>query len=78
MGRHNHIRGKKRQSMADRFDSDYIDLPEHPEITRICAVPLKTVFHNIAAGEWATEIYTAQSWSDPMMQIIAKKIQEDT
>lgn len=74
MGRHNHIQGKKRQSMADRFDSDYIDLPEHPEITRIYAVPMKTVYHNIAAAPWADSIYTAQSWEDPMIKIIGRKI----
>lgn len=74
MSRHNHIQGKKRQSMADRFDSDYIDLPERPDITRIYAVPLKTVYHNIAAAPWAHETYTVQNWSDPLMDLISKKI----
>lgn len=75
MSRHNHIRGKKRQSMADRWDSAYIDLPEFPEIGRIHAVPLKTVYRNIAAAPWAREVYEIRSWNDPMMQIIARKIQ---
>lgn len=73
MGRHNHRKNRK-PGIADRWDSDYIDLPEHPEISRIHTVPLKTVFHNIAAAPWAMEIYTAQSWSDPMMDIISRKI----
>lgn len=74
MGRHNHIRRQKRGSMADRYDSDYIDLPEYPQIARINAVPLKTVYHNIAAADWATEIYTAQSWSDKVLQLIVSRV----
>ena len=74
MGRHNQIRRQKRGSVADRYDSDYIDLPEHPEISRIIAVPLKTIYHNISAAPDAMEIYTAQSWSDKILQLLVTKI----
>lgn len=74
MGRHNHTRRHRKPSIADRWDSDYIDLPEYPEIGRIHAAPLKTVYHNIAAGPWAQEVYEIRSWDDPMMQIISRKI----
>lgn len=73
MGRHNH-RKNRRPGIADRWDSDYIDLPEHPEISRIHAVPLKTVYRNIAAAPWAREVYEIRSWNDPMMDIIGRKI----
>ena len=38
MGRHNYK--KRHGGMTDRYDTDYISLPEYPHIIRINAVPL--------------------------------------
>ena len=70
MGRHNHK--KQHRSMADRYDTDYISLPEYPHILRINAVPMKTVYINVDADFEPAETYTAKSWSDPVLQAIVR------
>lgn len=71
MGRHNHR--KHIRSIEDRYDGDYIGLPELPRISRIIAVPLKTIYINVDADPEADEIYTAKSWCDPILQLIVRK-----
>lgn len=70
MGRHNHK--KHSRSMADRYDSDYVSLPEYPYIVRVYAVPMKTVYINVDADPEAVENYTAKSWNDKVLQAIMR------
>ena len=72
MGRHNHKKHIRR--IEDRYDGDYIGLPEQPRIRRIIAVPLKTIYINIDADPDADEIYTAKSWCDPILHMIVRKL----
>ena len=72
MGRHN-IKKNKRRTAADRFDTDYIELPEYPDIARVIAVPMKTIYINIAADMGAMEIYTAWNWCDRVLQDIVSR-----
>lgn len=71
MGRHNSR--KNTRNIQERYDGDYIDLPEFPGISRIIAVPLKTIYINIAADPDAEEIYTAHCWCDKILQLIVRK-----
>lgn len=74
MSRHNNSKRNRRRSVADRFDTDYIELPEYPDIARVIAVPMKTIYINIAADMGAMEIYTAWSWCDKVLQKIVGRV----
>lgn len=70
MGKHKH---SKRMNMDDRYDKDYISLPEYPHILRIVAVPMKTIYINVEADPDTADEYTAKSWCDEVLQCIASK-----
>ena len=72
MGRHNYK--KRHGGMTDRYDTDYISLPEYPHIIRINAVPMKTVYINVDADFEPAEIYTAKSWNDKVLKAIMNKM----
>lgn len=48
--RRNHPRRNSHTPNLDLFDVEYIDLPEHPETSRIIALPMKTIYFNTAAN----------------------------
>ena len=62
--RHNQNRHPGRRVRAiDRYDRVYIDEPEISGVRTIVAVPVKTIYINIAAAPWAGEIHFADSES---------------
>lgn len=75
MPRRNHNpRGRSRSSLIDRYDTDYISLPEYPQYNSIVAIPLKTIFYNLDAACGANDFYVIRSFDDPMMRKLEKKI----
>lgn len=74
MPRRNHIKHPRCPSIEDRFDTDVCFLPHRPEIDRIIAVPLKTIFRNMDAAPWATEVYTARKFDDNLLRLIQKQL----
>ena len=75
MPRRNHSNHAKRKSnIQDRFDTDYVSMPEFPQYTSIAVVPLKTIFYNLDAASGANDFCVIRSFNDPIMRKLEKKI----
>lgn len=76
MPRRNHPRRiSAGSSMLDRYDTDYVSLPEYPQYNSVVAIPLKTIFYNIDAAPGANDFYVAKHYGDPVLKKLAKKIE---
>lgn len=76
MPRRNHARGyRKNSSISNRYDTDYVSLPEYPNYNSVVAIPLKTIFYNLDASPYADDFYVAKHYGDPVMKKLAKKIE---
>ena len=75
MGRRNHTRRGRRMKMEDRFDMDYVNLPECPQFTTITIIPMKTIFINLDAAENANDFHVARSEHDPIAKKVIRKIE---
>lgn len=71
MGRKNYL-SRIKSSDANTFDLDYVMLPDYPEINKIIAIPLRTVFVNLNANFEGTLDYTAKCVDDPMLKYIGR------
>ena len=74
MPRRNHAKHNRRSNMQDRFDTDYVSLPEYPQYNSIAVIPLKTIYLNLDAASNANDFYVIRSYNDPMMRRLEKKI----
>lgn len=73
--RRNHAKHPRRRStIQDRFDIDYTNLPEYPNIDRVIVLPLKTIYKNLDAAPWADEPVVVRSLESPLMQLVADRI----
>lgn len=64
---------KRRRSIEDRFDTDVVSLPQHPEIDRLIVVPMKTIYRNTDAAPWAEEVKVIRSFDDDMMHLLSQQ-----
>lgn len=71
MPRHTH---PKRIRIEDRYDTDVCSLPHHPHIDRLIVVPLKTIFRNMDAAPWGTEVITIRRFDDEMLELIQQQL----
>ena len=74
MARRNHPKHMRTPIFTDRYDLDYVHLPECPGIIRIIARPMKTTYINLDAAFDADDFHVARNLDDPMMQMIAERI----
>lgn len=77
MARRNHPKHPKHTRnnfFSDRYDLDYVSLPERPDLIRIIAKPYKTIYINLDADFLADDFYVVQSDDDKIMRMIAERI----
>ena len=74
MVRHNHPKHPRNPMFTDRYDLDYVSLPERPDLIRIIAKPLKTIYVNLDADFTADDFHVAKRLDDPIMRKIAERI----
>ena len=74
MARHNHPKHPRRATLPDRYDLDYVSLPEYPQFIRVIVKPLKTIFVNLDADFDADDFYVVRSLNDPIMRKIESRI----
>ncbi len=73
--RRNHAKHPRRKNtLQDRFDLDYVNLPEYPDIERVIVLPLKTIFRNLDAAPWAQETVVVRSLDSHLMQMVADRV----
>ena len=74
MSRKNHTRHPRKPKLTDRYDVDYVPLPEFPNLSRIVARPLKTIFVNLDAEYNSDNFHVADNLDDRILRIIAERI----
>ena len=74
MARKNRNRHPSRPTLTDRYDLDYVGLPEYKHYNRIIVRPLKTIFVNLDADFWSDDFYVVRSMNEPIMRKIEKKL----
>lgn len=68
---------KRKSGLLDRYDTDWISLPEYPRYNSIVAIPLKTIFYNLDAAPGANDFYVAKHYGDPVLKKLAKRIESE-
>lgn len=58
---------RRPRPILDSYDTDYIELPQHPEIERIVVEPLKTIYTNLSAAPDANIIRVVRNMDDPLL-----------
>lgn len=74
MVRRNHPKHSRKNFFSDRYDLDYVNLPERPDLIRIIVKPYKTVYINLDADFWADDFYVVRNDDDKIMRMIAERI----
>ena len=74
MARRNHPKHPRNAIFSDRYDLDYVSLPEFPKMIRIVAKPLKTIYINLDADFDADGCHVAKNMNDHILQTIAERI----
>lgn len=62
----------RRSEPVDRYDVDYVFLPEAPEIAAVVAPRMKTIYKNLSCAPWADTVHEAKSEKDKYLTMIRK------
>lgn len=76
MGRRNRNPHPSKPNPMDRYDLDYVHLPQYPKYNKIAVKPLKMVYVNLDTDFWTDEIYVVRSCSDQIYKAIESQIGE--
>lgn len=74
MPRRNRTRRPNRPRMEDRFDRDYVNLPEYRQYNTIVVLPMKTIFVNLDADPRADDFYVVKHYGDRVFRKLEKHI----
>lgn len=73
MARKNHNPHPSRKSdRTDRYDVDYVFLPNAPEIAAVTVPMLKTIYKNLSCAPWADTMHVAKSEKDKYLTMIRR------
>lgn len=75
MGRKNRNPHPRRFSLRDRYDLDYVNLPEYPMYLHIIVGAHKTIYVNLDADFGADGVHTVRRKNDPILRMIAKRLE---
>ena len=62
------------QEPSDRFDVDYVFLPDAPEIAAVVVPSMKTVYRNLNCAPWADAVHEARDEKDKYLTMIRRAI----
>lgn len=54
------------------YTTEYVRIPSRPDLYKITAEPLKTIYINVCAGWWAHDERTIRNPDDPILRKIMK------
>lgn len=74
MARHNHPKHPRTPIFTDRYDLDYVSLPEYPGLIRVISRPTKTIYINLDADFFADDFHVAKHLDDPIMRMIEERL----
>ena len=59
-----------RDERNDRYDVDYIFLPEAPELAAVVVPMMKTIYRNLNCAPWADEVHEVKNEKDKYLAMI--------
>ena len=62
----------RRQDRTDRYDVDYVFLPEAPEIAAVVAPRMKTIYRNMSCAPWADAMHEVKGEKDKYLAMIRR------
>ena len=62
------------QDPSDRFEVDYVFLPDAPEIAAVAVPQLKTVYRNMCCAPWADTVHEARDEKDKYLTMIRRAL----
>ena len=75
MPRRNHMKHNRRSDIRERYDTDSVSMPRHPEILYLVVKPLKTIFRNIDADPAGPQLTrTISRFDDWALRLIQKQL----
>ena len=74
MARRNYPKHPRKSILTDRYDLDYINLPEYPNYCKIIVRPLKTIYVNLDAGFDSDDTHVVRNMNDRILRIIEERI----
>ena len=74
MARRNYPKHPRKSILTDRYDLDYINLPEYPNYCKIIVRPLKTIYVNLDADFDSDDFYVVRGFNDPIMRKIESRM----
>ena len=69
--RRNHPRQPR--SIFDRYDTDFVDLPQAPHVKQLVSRTMKTVYRNLSAAPWATESPVVETFDEKFLPVYRVK-----
>lgn len=74
MGRKNHNPHPRKLRLTDRYDLDYVNLPEYPQYVQIIVKQHKTIYKNMDADFDAFNEYVVHRSNDPILRLLESRI----
>ena len=62
----------RRADRTDRYDVDYVFLPEAPEIAAVAAPMMKTIYKNMSCAPWADTMHEVKGEKDKYLAMIRR------
>ena len=62
----------RRPDRTDRFDVDYVFLPEAPEIAAVAVPQMKTIYKNLSCAPWADTVHEVKGEKDKYLSMIRR------
>ena len=62
------------RSQTDRYDVDYVYLPDAQEIAAVAVPSMKTIYRNMCCAPWADEVHEARDEKDKYLAMIRRAI----
>lgn len=57
---------------TDRYDVDYIYLPDAPELAAVVVPQMKTIYRNMCCAPWADTMHEVKSEKDKYLAMIRR------
>ena len=58
----------------ERYDVDFVFLPDAPEIAAVAVPQMKTIYRNMSCASWADTVHEAQDERDKYLTMIRRAI----
>lgn len=60
------------QDRTDRYDVDYIYLPDAPELAAVVVPQMKTIYRNMSCAPWADTMHVVRNEKDKYLTMIRR------